>query len=213
MKNLRIAIFEDNQLFRDMLFYLINGTEGYVCSGCFADASDLKQKIEKASPNVVLMDIDLPTLNGIDATQLIKNDYPMINVCMLTVFEDETRIYNAICAGASGYLLKNTPPAKILESLSDIHSGGAPLSSRIAKKVLSAFRDTVHKDNSEFNSLTEREVEVLRFLVKGFSFKMIAHEFKITEHTIKFHVKNIYSKLYVKTKTEAVVKAVKEGLV
>ncbi len=209
---IKVAIFEDNHLLRDMLFQLINGTEGFYCSGSFADAEQLKYKIEKSSPDVVLMDIDLPGISGIEAVKLIKEKFPEIQILMQTIFEDDEKIYNSICAGASGYLLKNTPPAKLLEAIKDLTEGGAPMSSAVARKVLSAFRKQPFTKTQNFD-LSSREIEVLQSIVQGMSYKLVADTYGISLDTIRFHIKNIYKKLQVHSKSEAIIKALKNKIV
>lgn len=212
MPDLRIAIFEDNHLLRDMLFLLINGTPGYTCTGAYDTAMDLIFKIEKSRPDVVLMDIDMPGISGIEAVQIIKDKFPGVQILMQTIFEDEDKIFASICAGASGYMLKNTPPAKLLDALHEVNTGGAPMTSSIARKVLEAFKKSGTFTTEKFN-LSLRETEVLQCLTKGMSYKMIAAACNISFDTIRFHIKNIYQKLHVHSKSEAVIAALKHKLV
>lgn len=209
---IKTVIFEDNHILRDMLFQLINGSPGFICTGAFADAGDLVYKIEKSEPDVVLMDIDMPGISGIEAVHIIKEKFPAVQILMQTIFEEDEKIYDSICAGASGYLLKNTPPAKLLEALQEVHSGGSPMSASVARKVLTVFQKQSHFKKEKFD-LSEREIEVLQNLVKGMSYKMIADACGITIDTIKFHAKNIYEKLHVHSKSEAVIKAMKNRIV
>lgn len=209
---IKVVIFEDNHILRDMLFQLINGSAGFSCTGAFSDANDLVYKMGKAEPDVVLMDIDMPGISGIEAVAIIKEKFPAVQIMMQTVFEDDDKIFDSICAGASGYLLKNTPPAKLIEALQELKSGGAPMSATVASKVLYAFRKQSYFKKEKFD-LSAREVEVLQHLVKGMSYKMIADACGITIDTIKFHAKNIYEKLHVHSKSEAVIKAIKERIV
>jgi len=211
--NLRVAVFEDNHPLREMLFQLINGTPEMSCVGAFPDAANLVRKIEQCTPEVILMDIDMPGISGIEAVSVIKEKFPAIQILMQTVFEDDAKIYASICAGASGYLLKNTTPARLIESLHEVHSGGSPMSSSVARKVLEAFKKQSSTPSREGETLSDREREVLNGLVKGMSYKMIAGECDISIDTIKFHIKNIYEKLHVHSKTEAIIKAIKHKIV
>jgi DNA-binding NarL/FixJ family response regulator len=210
---LKIAIFEDNKMLREMLFQLIHGTPGFECVGAYPDANDLTYKIERSLPDIVLMDIDMPGISGIEAVRIIKEKFPAIEILMQTIFEDDEKIYDSICAGASGYLLKNTPPAKLLEALQELHTGGSPMSTSVARRVLEIFqKQNSFSKNTDFN-LSQREKEVLEGLVKGMSYKMIADSCSISIDTIKFHIKNIYEKLHVHSKSEAIIKAIRHKLV
>lgn len=211
--NLKIALFEDDKILREMLFQLIHGTPGFTCTGAFPDAEDIIHKIEKAEPDVVLMDIHMPGMSGIEAVRLIKKKFPAVNILMQTVFDEDEIIFEAICAGASGYLLKNTPPAKVLEALQEVNSGGAPMSASVARKLLDTFQKNMFFQKQDGFNLSAREKEVLQHLVKGMSYKMIADKCGISIDTIRFHVKNIYEKLHVNSKSEAVVKAIQNRIV
>lgn len=208
-----VAIFEDNRLLREMLTQLINGTQGYSCVGSFPDANNAIQKIQRAVPDVILMDIEMPGTNGIEAVRLIKEHYPAVLIIMQTVIEDNDKIFDAICAGASGYLLKNTAPARLLEAINEANAGGSPMSPSVARKVLEKFSIFRSQSQKQEFDLTEREKEILQHLVKGMSYKMIADACFLSIDTVKFHIKNIYDKLQVNSKAEAVAKAFKSGLV
>ncbi|MBK6444614.1 MAG: response regulator transcription factor [Bacteroidetes bacterium] len=207
-----VAIFEDNRLLREMLTQLINGTQGYSCVGSFPDANNAIQKIQRAVPDVILMDIEMPGTNGIEAVRLIKEHYPAVLIIMQTVIEDNDKIFDAICAGASGYLLKNTAPARLLEAINEANAGGSPMSPSVARKVLEKFSIFRSQSQKQEFDLTEREKEILQHLVKGMSYKMIADACFLSIDTVKFHIKNIYDKLQVNSKAEAVAKAFKSGL-
>ncbi|MBL0259123.1 MAG: response regulator transcription factor [Bacteroidetes bacterium] len=207
-----VAIFEDNRLLREMLTQLINGTQGYSCVGSFPDANNTIQKIQRAVPDVILMDIEMPGTNGIEAVRLIKEHYPAVLIIMQTVIEDNDKIFDAICAGASGYLLKNTAPARLLEAINEANAGGSPMSPSVARKVLEKFSIFRSQSQKQEFDLTEREKEILQHLVKGMSYKMIADACFLSIDTVKFHIKNIYDKLQVNSKAEAVAKAFKSGL-
>ena len=211
--NLKVALFEDDKILREMLFQLIHGTSGFTCTGAFPDAEDIIHKIEKSEPDVVLMDIHMPGMSGIEAVRLIKKRFPAVNILMQTVFDEDEIIFEAICAGASGYLLKNTSPAKILEALQEVNTGGAPMSASVARKLLDAFQKSMFFQKQDGFNLSAREKEVLQHLVKGMSYKMIADKCDISIDTIRFHVKNIYEKLHVNSKSEAVVKAIQNKIV
>lgn len=210
---LKIIIFEDNQQLREMMCQLINGTEGFICVGAYPDAVDLDHRVEKAEPDVALMDIDLPGISGIEATRMIKIKFPAVHILIQSVFSDEDKVFEAICAGASGYLLKNTPPAMLLSALKDVHSGGAPMSSSIARKVLLAFQRNMKYGKKENFNLSEREIQVLQLLVEGMSYKMIADACSISLDGVRFHSRNIYEKLHVHSKSEAIIKAIKHKIV
>ena len=210
MNPIRVAIVEDNLYLREGLMQLINGTQGYKCVGIFADATDILHNIKRVEPHVVLMDIDLPSkMDGVDATFQIKEAFPSIFIIIQTVFEDKSKIFQAIKAGASGYLLKNTPPAKLLEAIQDVVSGGSPMTPSIAYKALEMFRQanipTPHdKKPPLVSQLTERQNEILESIMKGKSYKMIADELFISIDTVKFHVKNIYEIMQVHSRFELI---------
>lgn len=206
--NIKVALFEDNPLLRESLFQLINGSEGFFCTGAFPDCSDLNRKIESSQPDVILMDIDLPGMNGIEAVKQINLKYPAIHIIMQTVFNDNEKIFQSIIAGASGYLLKNTSPSRILEAIQEAASGGAPMTPSIAYKTLELFRDKKHvlpvSDNSQLN---ERQKEILECIFNGMSYKMIAEKLFISIDTVRYHVKNIYDILHVHSRDELISKA------
>jgi DNA-binding NarL/FixJ family response regulator len=208
----RVAIFEDNTLLRQLLTDLINSSGNHTCTGAFPDANNAIRKIHQSNPDVVLMDIEMPGIDGISAVQQIKAHYPNLLILMQTVIEDNDRIFDAICAGASGYLLKNTPPARIIEAINEARAGGSPMSPLIARKVLENFSTLRQLSTKDKADLSDREMEVLNHLVKGNSYKMIANACFISVDTVKFHIKNIYEKLHVNSKAEAVAKAFKSGL-
>ena len=207
MNPIKVAIVEDNHYLREGLMQLINGTQGFKCVGAFADATDIVHNIRRADPQVILMDVDLPSkMNGAEATFQIKEAMPDIFIIIQTVFEDKTKIFQAIKAGASGYLLKNTPPAKLLEAIQDVVSGGSPMTPTIAYKALEMFRKadipTPYENSDSLRQLTDRQKEVLESIVRGKSYKMIAEEFYISVDTVKFHVKNIYDILQIHSRYE-----------
>jgi DNA-binding NarL/FixJ family response regulator len=210
MDLIKIAIVEDNHYLREGFMQLINGTQGFKCVGAFSDATDIVHHIRRCEPQVILMDIDLPSkMNGIEATFQIKEQMPHIFVIIQTVFEDKTKIFQAIKAGASGYLLKNTPPAKLLEAIQEVIAGGSAMTPSIAYKALEMFRQADIMPPSKVPSvalLTERQKEILEGIVKGKSYKLIAEDLLITTDTVKFHVKNIYEILQIHSRHELTVR-------
>ena len=214
--SLRVTIFEDNKKYRDSLSVLIDGSPGFSLAGAYEDGNNAIDKISKSQPDVVLMDIEMPGTNGIEALKEIKKTYPKLNVLMQTVFEDDNSIFEAICNGASGYILKNTPPSRILDAIMETYQGGAPMSPVIAKKVLQLVQiQKLQSDTpaSQSFDLTPREKEVLTHMVNGMSYKMIADRCGITFETVRTHINNIYGKLHVATMTEAVAKAIRQRIV
>lgn len=211
MKKTRIAIFEDNQQFRESLEYIVLSGQDFDVVGCYPDASRLLQKIRESKPNVVLMDINMPGISGIEAVAAIKQEFPSIQVCMQTIFEEDDKVFASLCAGASGYILKNTRPDKLLQALAEVAEGGAFFTPSIAKKILHNFQQQPEK--AEFIKLSDREKDILRSMVDGMSYKMTAAHLGITYGTVHTHVKNIYDKLHVNSKSEAVVKALKQKLI
>lgn len=208
---IRIAIFEDNKQFRESLEYIILSDEKFELCGSFSDALRLKNKIGECIPDVVLMDINMPGLNGIEAVMQVKEHYPQVQVCMQTVFEEDDKVFASLCAGASGYILKNTTPDKVLKAITEVADGGAFFSPSIAKKILLNFQQ--HTNQAEFIKLSDREKDILRSLVDGMSYKMIAAAHNISYGTVHTHIKHIYEKLHVNSKSEAVAKAIKQKLI
>ncbi len=213
--DIRVAIFEDNKLVRDALQTIFNGTPGLTCCGAFADGNRWETNINSSEPDVVLMDIEMPGLNGIEITGKICERFPRIKILMQTVFNDSEKIFLALRAGASGYILKNDPPHKFIEAISEVYSGGAPISSAVAKKILSFFTNQnvilVSPGNEDYH-LSEREKEILRLMAEAFNYKAIAEKLYISYETVRTHVKNIYKKLHVTSRSEAVIKAIQQGL-
>jgi DNA-binding NarL/FixJ family response regulator len=212
--DIRVAIFEDRKLVRDAYEAIINGTPGLCCTGSFANASDLMLSIRRSNPDVVLMDIEMPGIDGVEATSLIHTKFPSIKVLIQTIFDDDEKVFKAICAGASGYILKDSTPAKLLESIEEVHTGGAPMSPTIASKVLRLFQKIAPQTKADEDEvLTKREKEILSLIVDGYTFKQIAEKTFISYETVRSHVKNIYKKLHVASSTEAVVKALRQGII
>ncbi|MBK7037973.1 MAG: response regulator transcription factor [Bacteroidetes bacterium] len=213
MNDITVAIFEDNKHLRESLFYLINGTQGFSCVGAYPDCSDLLFQLKKNTPDVVLMDIEMPGISGIEGVKLIRENFPTIHVLMQTVFHDDENIFNAVCAGASGYILKSTSPANYVESIRDVKNGGAPMTGSIARRVLELFQKGINPVNQTDYQLTAKEKEILQQMVQGKSFKMVADALNITYETVRTHMKSIYNKLHVNSNTEAVSKAIREKIV
>lgn len=213
MKDLRVTIFEDNRILREGLAQLIGGSPGFICAGAFANCSNLVNDIENTSPDVILMDIEMPGMNGIEAVKIVKSQFPNVKIMMETIFDENDKIFQSICNGAEGYILKNTPPVQILTAIKEIYEGGAPMTPSIASKVLKMFKKQLPENISEEFNLSDREKEILKCLVEGMSYKMIADACFISADTVNGHIKNIYKKLQVHSKGEAVAKAIKGRIV
>ena len=211
--DIQVAIFEDNILLRESLFQLINGTNGFICVGAFPNCKDIVHDISKSSPQVVLMDIQMPGISGIQGVKIIHEKFPEIKIIMQTVVEDDDKVFASICNGASGYLLKNTSPSRLLDAIKEVFEGGAPMTPSIAQKVLEKFRNQSPQINNDSTDLTNREKEILECLVDGMSYKMIAAHCNISIDTVRHHIRNIYVKLHVNSKSEAVAKAIKGKIV
>jgi DNA-binding NarL/FixJ family response regulator len=204
-KDISVTIFEDNYLLRDGYFQLINGMPGFTCVGAYDNATDLLFKIKRSKPDVILMDIDMPGISGIEAVGIIKQNFPDIHIIMQTVFEDDDKIFRAIQAGADGYILKKIAPTKILEAITEVYSGGAPMTPIIAGKTLKLFRTGLKSvpDNNQ-TQLNERQTEILESIVNGLSYKLIAEKLFISVETVRYHVKNIYEILQVHSRFELI---------
>ena len=207
----RIIIFDDNQERLNSVAMLLNLSADFTCNGTFYNANNLIADITNSKPDLVLMDIDMPGIDGIEGTRLVRRHFGALPVLIQTNFEEDERIFDSLRAGANGYLLKKTSPERFLESLREALEGGAPMTGSIAAKVLRFFSaDTQEKKDYH---LTEREKHILGFLVKGYSYKLIAAECGISYNTVNNHIRNIYDKLYVNSATEAVSLAIRERLV
>lgn len=209
----KVCIFEDNRHLRESLEMLLNDSKDFQCIGAYPNCNNLIEDIEDNDASICLMDIEMPGIHGIEATKIIKSKFPHIHVLIQTVFSNDDSIFQAICAGASGYILKTTSPEFYLEALRDIQSGGAPMTPSIAKRVLQLFKVNLQPTSNVTYQLTDKEKQVLQQLTFGKSYKMIADELQISLETIKTHMKNIYTKLHVHSGPEAVAKAIQERLV
>jgi DNA-binding NarL/FixJ family response regulator len=213
---IRVQIFDDNESRRDSLEMLICSADGMELAGSSPNCLNAVEDVDKANPDVILMDIEMPGIDGIQATGVIKKKFPDKHIIIQTVFDDSKRVFDAIKAGATGYILKSTPAVKILESIQDANEGGSPMTPAIAGKVLEYFRDVEKVRENEAHEnymLSKRELEVLSNLVNGKSYKMVANELGIAYHTVNSHVKKIYEKLHVHSVAEAVNKAIRDKLV
>ncbi len=210
----RVAIFDDNDKRRDGLQMLIDLTEGLVCCGAFIDCSNVLHDIEISRPDVVLMDIDMPHVNGIEGVKIIRKKYPALKILMQTVFEDDDKIFASICAGADGYILKKVPPHELMKAIQEALDGGAPMTPTIARQVLRLVQNSGSKTNPSVDfKLTNREQEILSLLVQGLSYKMISQRCFISQPTVNSHIQNIYEKLQVHSVVEAVTKAIEHRIV
>ena len=209
---IRGAIVEDRREIREGLATIINGTPGFRCTGAYRSMEDALDRIGQEVPDVVLNDIGLPGMSGIDGIRILKERYPDLVVLILTIYDDDERIFDALCAGASGYLLKKTQPARLLESLREAAGGGAPMSPEVARRVIALFREFRPPDSTKCE-LTPHEVRLLRLFVEGHNYKTAAAELGVTVHTISFHLRSIYDKLQVHSKSAAVAKALRSRLV
>ncbi len=207
----QLLIFEDNARLRQSLELLLNDEQNFHVAGAFPDCDKADKQVVKLEADLVIMDIDMPGIGGVEGVKRIKNVSPEVKIVMHTMFDDDNRIFDSICAGADGYLLKNTSPLQLISALQDVMSGGAPMSPFVAQKVFQHFRK-VNAVNEDFN-LTAREKEMLELLVKGNSYKMIADKSEITIDTVKKHLQNIYHKLHVSCGTEAVAKALQHKII
>ena len=209
-----VAIVEDNHTIREGLAALINGTSGYKCVGAYFDCETFLLELDKIDPDVVLMDIALPGINGIEGVKKATEKKPELDVLMLTIYEDSEKVFDALCAGACGYLVKKTPPTRLLEAIKEVNEGGSPMSSRIARQVIGAFKEgnIASDDDSNYN-LSIREKEVLNLLSEGNNYKEIADVLFISVDTVRHHIRNIYKKLHVHSRSEAVAKAIRKKLI
>jgi len=211
MNGIRVIIFDDNDSLRDSVAMLLHDNSDFTLAGSYSHCLDVIENIKDTRPDVVIMDIDMPGMNGIEGVKLVRTNFPSLQILMLTVFDDDEKVFSAIKAGAGGYILKNAEPNNLLHAVSEVYNGGAPMTPNIARKVLQQFQTFLPGEKAEYN-LTSREKEVLRLLVDGLSYKMIAAKLNITYDTVRAHMKKIYEKLHVASMTEAVAKAINQKL-
>jgi len=209
---IKAAIVEDQREIREALTALINGTPGYKCAGSFRSMEEALEKVRYELPDVMLCDIGLPGMSGIEGIRILKESHPGLLLLMLTIYDDDERIFDALCAGACGYLLKRTPPVRLLESLREAVTGGAPMSPEVANRVITLFREIRPPDRADYE-LTPHETRLLKLLVEGHNYTTAAAELGVSYNTIKFHMRHIYEKLQVHSKSEAVSKALQNRLV
>ena len=208
----RVVIIEDLREVREGLTMLVNGTPGFACAACYRTMEEALARVGDEAPDVILTDIGLPGMDGVEGIRILHERLPGVPVLALTVYDGDDKVFAALCAGASGYLLKNTPPARLLESLREVAQGGAPMSPEVARRVVRLFREFRPPETASYR-LTPQETELLKLLVEGHHKKTAAREMGISVNTVSFHLKNIYQKLQVHSKTEAVAKALRERLV
>jgi DNA-binding NarL/FixJ family response regulator len=211
-RDIQVTIIEDQREVREGLTTLIDGTSGFKCVGSFRTMEDALERIGASLPDVILTDIGLPGMSGVDGIRILRDRYRDIPIVALTIYDDDDDVFNGLCAGASGYLLKNTPPARLLESLREVVDGGGPMSPEVARRVVQLFRTFRPPERASYH-LSQQETEILRLLVDGHHYKTAAEKLGITVNTVSFHLRNIYAKLEVHSKTEAVAKALQKGLV
>ncbi len=210
--SIRIVIVEDMREVREGLAVLINGTAGFRCMASYRTMEEALAGINEPLPDVILTDIGLPGIDGIEGTRILRQRFPDVPILALTVYDNEERVFDALCAGATGYLLKNTPPSRLLEAVKEAVDGGAPMSPEIARRVVKLFREFRPPERASCR-LTPQEIELLKLIVDGHHYKTAAQELGISTNTVSFHLRNIYAKLQVHSKSEAVAKALRERLI
>ncbi len=206
---IKVAIVEDNERIRSGLYTLINGSDGFQCVAAYGDAESALAHLMHLNLDVVLMDIKLPGMSGIECVARLKERHPAFEIMMLTVYEENELVFKSLLAGATGYIVKRTPPAELLEAIRDLHDGGSPMSDQIARKVVREFQE-LGRSSTETENLTEREMEILTYLAKGYHDSEIAAKFFLSIKTVRTHLRNIYKKLHVRSRTEAVLKYLKK---
>jgi len=209
--NIKVAIIEDRREIREGLSTLIQFTDGFSSVGQFYSMEEALMKMGDRLPDIVLIDIGLPGMSGLEGIEILRQRYPQLLMLVLTVHDDDERIFRAICAGASGYLLKKTPPARLLESIRETFVGGSPMSPEVARRVIDLFRKIAPPKNVDYH-LTAHETRLLKLLVEGHNFKSLAAKLNVSVNTISFHMRSVYEKLEVHSKSEAVAKALRQGL-
>jgi DNA-binding NarL/FixJ family response regulator len=211
-RSIRVVIIEDLREVREGLTMLVHGTSGFQCVASYRTMEDALREIGTTMPDVILTDIGLPGMNGVEGTRILRERFPEVPILALTVYDDDDNVFDAICAGASGYLLKNTTPARLLEALREVVDGGAPMSPDVARRVVTVFRAFRPSPRAAYH-LTPQETDLLKLMVEGHHYKTAAAAMGITTSTVSFHLKHIYEKLQVHSKTEAVSKALRERVI
>lgn len=209
---IKILLYDDSQVMRESLVLLLSNTEGFEVAGAFDNCETAVKDINTLKPDVVLLDIDMPAMTGIEGLMKIRSQHPDVKILMLTVFDDNKNVFEAIRQGANGYLLKKTPPSKLIDYIREVHEGGAPMNASIATQVLKMFAGMQPASSPDY-ALSQREKQVLQSLVDGNSYKMVAAEMFISIDTVRSHIRSIYEKLHVNSKSEAVAKALRDRLV
>ncbi|HLA96495.1 MAG TPA: response regulator transcription factor [Pyrinomonadaceae bacterium] len=212
-KAINVGIIEDRREIREGLGMLIDGTEGFRCTCKFSSMEEGLRRLKADDlPDVMLSDIGLPGMDGIEGIKVLKEKFPELLIVMLSIYDDDERIFNALCAGAGGYLLKKTPPVRLLESLKEAVAGGSPMSPEVARRVITLFRDIRPPERADYD-LTAHETRLLKMLVEGHNYKTAAVELNVTVHAVSFHMRRIYEKLQVHSKSEAVSVALRDRLI
>ena len=209
---MKVVVIEDLREVREGLTALINGTQGFKCIGSYYSMEAALVRLGDEKPDVILTDIGLPGMSGIEGTAIMHKQFPEVPILALTVYDNDHHVFDALCAGATGYLLKNTAPARLLESIKEAAEGGSPMSPEVARRVVRLFREFRPPEHASYH-LTSQETELLKLLIEGHHKKTAAREMGISTNTVSFHLKNIYTKLQVHSKTEAVAKALREHLI
>jgi DNA-binding NarL/FixJ family response regulator len=209
---MKVVVIEDLREVREGLTALINGTQGFKCIGSYFSMEAALPRLADDKPDVILTDIGLPGMSGIEGTAIMRKQFPNVPILALTIYDNDHHVFDALCAGATGYLLKNTAPARLLEAIKEAADGGSPMSPEVARRVVRLFREFRPPEHASYH-LTSQETELLKLLIEGHYKKTAAHEMGISTNTVSFHLKNIYLKLQVHSKTEAVAKALREKLI
>jgi len=209
---MKVVVIEDLREVREGLTALINGTQGFKCIGSYFSMEAALPRLADDTPDVILTDIGLPGMSGIEGTAIMRKQFPNVPILALTIYDNDHQVFDALCAGATGYLLKNTAPARLLEAIKEAADGGSPMSPEVARRVVRLFREFRPPEHAAYH-LTSQETELLKLLIEGHYKKTAAHEMGISTNTVSFHLKNIYLKLQVHSKTEAVAKALREKLI
>ena len=209
---MKVVVIEDLREVREGLTALINGTQGFKCIGSYFSMEAALPRLADDKPDVILTDIGLPGMSGIEGTAIMRKQFPNVPILALTIYDNDHQVFDALCAGATGYLLKNTAPARLLEAIKEAADGGSPMSPEVARRVVRLFREFRPPEHAAYH-LTSQETELLKLLIEGHYKKTAAHEMGISTNTVSFHLKNIYLKLQVHSKTEAVAKALREKLI